>query len=379
MTDRELSIIIEELFVDDAVDMIEEMPANIVSRIMKSARPETRAQINRFLSYPDDSAGSVMTAEFIELRKQMTCAQAIARIRKTGIDKETVYVGYVTDNQRKLEGTVALHDLLFADPDEIIGDIMDTNIVFLNTLDSQEEVANKISKYDLLALPIVDKEDRLVGIVTVDDALDVIENEATEDIEKMAAMTPTDKPYMRTGVFETWKKRFPWLLIIMISAIFTSTIIQSYENALGTYAILTAFVPMLMNTGGNAGSQASVAIIRALSLDEVNMRDVLRVLWKEFRVSLLCGVCIAAACFIKTMTVDFLCKFTFENIEIGLIVSATVFTAIVIAKLIGSFLPIGAKRIGLDPAVMATPLIATIVDTVTLIIYFAIASRVLGF
>ncbi len=379
MTDREISYIIEELYVDDAVDLIEELPANIVRRIMKNATPETRAEINKFLAYPESSAGSVMTAEFIDLRSHMTCSDAIEHIRLTGIDKETVYNAYVTDDRRILLGSVSFKDLLFSSPNEKISEIMNDQLIYAYTVDDQETAADIISKYDLLTLPIVDKENRLVGIVTVDDAMDVITEEATEDIEKMAAMTPTDKPYLKTGVFETWWKRFPWLLIIMISAIFTGTIITHYENALGTYAILTAFVPMLMNTGGNAGSQASVAIIRALSLDEVQMRDVLRVLWKEFRVSLLCGVCVSAACFIKTMAIDFLFSFTWHNVEIALIVSATVLTAIVIAKLIGACLPIGAKRIGLDPAIMATPLIATIVDTLTLLVYFSIASRVLGF
>ena len=379
MTDRELSIIIEELSVDDAVDMLEELPANIVRRVLQTATPETRAEINKFLAYPDDSAGSVMTAEFIDLRAEMTCAQAIEHIRITGIDKETVYYAYVTDNRRVLQGIISFKDLLYAEPNSLIADVMSDQIICASTLDDQETVADTISKYDLLALPIVDKENRLVGIVTVDDALDVITEEATEDIEMIAGMAPTDKPYMRTGVWETWRKRFPWLLIIMISAIFTGMIMAKYEAALGTYAILAVFVPMLMNTGGNAGSQASVAIIRALSLDEISMGDIFKIIWKEFRVSLLCGACISVACFIKTMLVDFKLDFTWENVEVALIVSVTVICAIVIAKLIGACLPIGAKRIGLDPAVMATPLIATIVDTLTLIVYFAIASKILGF
>jgi len=379
MTDREISIIIEELFVDDAVDMLKELPANIVRKVLQTATPETRAEINKLLAYPDDSAGSVMTAEYIYLRAEMTCAEAIEIIRITGVDKETVYTAYVTDNRRVLQGTVSFKDLLFSDPHVLIADIMNDQVICASTLDDRETVADTISKYDLLALPIVDKEDRLVGIVTVDDAMDVITEEATEDIERMAGMSPTDKPYMKTGVFETWRKRFPWLLIIMISAIFTGMIMARYENALGTYAILAVFVPMLMNTGGNAGSQASVAIIRALSLDEISMGDIFKIIWKEFRVSLLCGACISVACFVKTMLVDFKLNFSWENVEVALIVSLTVICAIVVAKLIGACLPIGAKRIGLDPAVMATPLIATIVDTLTLIVYFAIASRILGF
>ena len=392
MTDREISAILEELFLDDAVDMLEEMPANIVKRILKSATPETRAQINRFLAYPEDSAGSVMTAELIELKKNMTCSQAIERIRKTGVDKETVYVAYVTDRSRKLEGIVPLKELLFADPDEKLEDIMDTNIVSATTQDDQETVASLISKYDLLALPVVDKENRLVGIVTVDDALDVLETEATEDIEKMAAITPTDKPYLKTSVWETWKKRIPWLLLLMISATFTSTIITHYENAIGTYAILTAFLPMLMDTGGNAGGQSSVTVIRGLSLGEIELRDILRVIWKEMRVAVLCGITISCAVFVKTMIVDFRFKTTSpildefgatigtqNNVKIAIIIALTVFSAIIIAKLVGTLLPMGAKSIGLDPAVMASPFITTIVDTLTLIIYFTIASHVLHF
>ena len=378
MTDREISIIIEELFVDDAVDMLKELPANIVPKVLQTATPETRAEINKLLAYPDDSAGSVMTAEYIYLRANMTCAEAIELIRVTGIDKETVYTAYVTDSRRVLQGTVSFKDLLFSDPHALIADIMNDQVICASTLDDRETVADTISKYDLLALPIVDKEDRLVGIVTVDDALDVITEEATEDIEMLAGMSPTDKPYIKTGVFETWRKRFPWLLVIMISAIFTGMIMAKYENALSACATLAIFVPMLMNTGGNAGSQASVAIIRALSLDEISMGDIFKIIWKELRVSLLCGACISVACFIKTMLVDFKLVFSFENINIAIIVSVTVLCAIIIAKLIGACLPIGAKRIGLDPAVMATPLIATIVDTLTLIVYFAIASATLG-
>lgn len=379
MTDREISIIIEELFVDDAVDMLKELPTNIVKRILKTATPETRAEINRFLAYPDDSAGSVMTAEYIDLRADMTCAEAVEHIRITGVDKETVYYAYVTDNSRILQGIISFKDLLFSEPNELIADIMNNHIICASTLDDKETVADTISKYDLLALPIVDKEDRLVGIVTVDDALDIIKEEATEDIEKMAGITPTDKPYMKTGIFEMWLKRFPWLLILMISAIFTSTIIANYESALGTYAILTAFVPMLMDAGGNAGSQASVAVIRALSLDEISMKDIFRIIWKELRISMLCGICISIACFIKTMAVDFRFQFEGDNLKIAIIVSITVLCAIMVAQLIGACLPIGAKRIGLDPAVMATPFITTIADTVILMVYFTIASKILGF
>lgn len=387
MTDKEISFIIEDLFVDDAVDLIEELPANIVARVMKAATPETREQINKFLDYPEYSAGSVMTAEFISLHKNMTCRDAIEYIRRTGIDKETVYTAYVMDESRVLEGTVSFKDLLFAGEKQTVGDIINNELIFACTVDDREYVADTIAKYGLLAMPIVDREKRLVGIVTVDDAIDVIQEEATEDIEIMAAMTPSDKSYMKTGVFETWKKRFPWLLILMLSAIFSSTVIAHYESAIGTYAILTAFFPMLMDAGGNAGSQTSVAIIRAMSLSEIEKRDFFRVVWKEFRVSLLCAAGLSIVCFIKTMAIDF--KFqatqalasgaTQNNILIAVVVSITVGCAIIFAKFIGTLLPMGAKRIGLDPAVMASPLITTIVDTVTLVIYFSIASNILGF
>ncbi len=386
MTDREISFIIEELAVDDAVDMLDELPANVVARIMRNASVETRTEINRFLAYPDFSAGSIMTAEYVDLRAYMTCSQAIAHIRRTGIDKETVYTAYVTDASRILQGTVSFKDLIFSDGDKLVGDIMETEIIYATTHDDKEYVADTISKYGLLALPIVDKENRLVGIVTVDDAIVVINEEATEDIEIMAAITPTDKPYMKTGVFETWKKRFPWLLILMLAAIFSSAVITHYENAIGTYAVLTVFFPMLMNTGGNAGSQSSVAIIRAMSLGEINMKNFLRVIWKEFRVSVLCGLCLAIVCFVKTMLIDFKLQATTildngavqDNLLVAAIVSATAFFAVVVAKVVGSLLPMLAKKIKLDPAVMASPFITTIVDTVTLVIYFSIASKVLG-
>lgn len=386
LTDREITLMLNELYTDDAVDMLEEMPAGVVTRIMKNATPEMRSEINRFLAYPEESAGSVMTSEFIDLRKSMTNEEAIARIRRIGLDKETVYVAYVTDEARVLEGVIELKQLLFAAPNELIGDLMDKNVIFASTHDDRETVAHLISHYDIIALPIVDKEQRLVGIVTVDDALDVLETEATEDIEKMAAILPTDKPYLKTSVWETWKKRIPWLLLLMVSATFTSTIISHYESAIGTYAILTAFFPMLMDTGGNAGGQTSVTIIRGLSLGEIELRDVLRVLWKEIRVGTFCGFTLAAATFIKVMAVDFrFQRYTIlesgelqNNLLIALIICITVFFAILVAKIVGTLLPLGAKRIGFDPAVMASPFITTIVDTVTLIIYFAIASALLG-
>lgn len=387
MTDKELSSIVEELYLDDVAEMAHELPANLVHRVMKNATKETRDQINKLLSYPEDSAGSIMNAEFISLRENMTCGQAIEYIRKTGVDKEMVYNAYVTDSARILKGTVSFKDLLFSPPDRTVGDTMECNVIFAGTLEDRETVADTVSRYGLLALPIVDGESRLVGIVTVDDAMEVMIEETTEDIEIMAAITPGDKPYFKTGVIETWKKRIPWLMILMISAIFTGAIITHYESAIGTYAILTAFFPMLMDTGGNAGSQTSVTVIRGLSLDEIRPCDILRVLWKELRVSFLCGICLAVVCFIKTMVVDFGFKAETvlengsvqNNILVAVIVSITVLTAVVVAKIIGTVFPIGAKKIGLDPAVMASPFITTIVDTITLIVYFSIASRLLGF
>ena len=377
MTDREISVIVEDLFLDDAVDMLTEMPANIVRRIKKNTTPETRAQINRLLAYPEDSAGSVMTSEFVDLRKTMTVSEAIKHIRQTGIDKETVYTAYVIDDSRILEGIVSFKDLLFSARDALIGDIMEPNIIYANTLDDQETVADIIAKYNLLSLPIVDRESRLVGIVTVDDALDVIEEETTEDIEKMAAILPTDKPYMRTSVWENFKKRIPWLLLLMLTATFTGTIITMLEGKIDALDFplvlsLSAFIPMLMSTGGNAGGQSSVTVIRALSLGEIEPKDILRVVWKEIRIAMLCGACVFVACFIKTWAYD--CKFNTEPqyLMIAAAVSATVFVAIVLAKLIGAVLPIGAKVIRLDPSVMASPFITTIVDTLTLLVYFLI-------
>ncbi len=387
MTDREIRHILDELFLDDAVDLIEELPANIVAKVMKAATPETREEINRFLSYPENSAGSEMTSEFISLHKSMTVSRAIDHIRRIGVDKETVYSAYVTDQKRVLEGIISFKELLFAKENETIDRICNKEFIYAYTTDDREFVADTIAKYGLLALPIVDREMRLVGIVTVDDAIDVLQDEATEDIEIMAAITPSDRSYMKTGVFETWKKRFPWLLVLMLSAIFSSAIITHYESAIGTYAILTAFFPMLMNTGGNAGSQSSVAIIRAMSLDEIGKRDFWRVVWKEFRVSILCAAGLGAVCFLKTIAIDF--RFVLEetlpngavqnNLMIAFVVSVTACCAVIFAKFIGTVLPMGAKKIGLDPAVMASPFITTIVDTVTLVIYFAVASRALGF
>ena len=377
MSDTEITMIIEDLFVDDAVDILEELPAIMVKRILKLSRPETRNLINKFLSYPEDSAGSVMTAEFIDLHKEMTVAQAIANIRKKGIDKETVYVAYVTNESRVLEGIVSLKDLIFADPEELIGDIMETDILCANTLDHQEEVVAMIQKYDMLALPIVDKENRLVGIVTVDDALDVIEEEATEDIEMMAAITPSDKPYLRAGVFEIWKTRIPWLLLLMLSATFTGQIIASFESKLAAIPVLIAFIPMLMGTGGNSGGQSSVTVIRGLAIGEIENSDVLKVIWKETRVALLCGVVLSACNFVKIILVDNLIFGNEVSLKANLVVSVTLLVTVLVAKVVGCSLPVAAKKLGLDPAVMASPFITTIVDAVSLLIYFAVASIIL--
>lgn len=373
-TDTEISGMIEDLYIDDAVDMLEELPANMVKKILQVAKPETRSVINKFLSYPDDSAGSIMTAEFIDLRGTMTVEQAIAHIRKTGNEKETVYVAYVTDNARVLKGTIRLESLLFADGTALISDVMDSDFVCAETLDDKESVATTISKYDLLALPVVDKERRLVGIVTVDDAIDVIEDEATEDIEMMAAITPTDKPYLKTGVFETWKKRIPWLLLLMVSATFTGQIISGFEDALSGFPVLIAFIPMLMDTGGNSGGQSSVTVIRGLALNEIHMRDIFKVIWKEFRVSIMCGVVLAVCNFVKILVVDNLLFHNGVSPTAALVVCLTLVVTVIVSKFIGCTLPILAKRVGFDPAVMASPFITTIVDAISLLIYFAFAN-----
>ena len=377
MSDSEISMIIEDLFVDDAVDILEELPAIMVKRILKLSRPETRNLINKFLSYPEDSAGSVMTAEFLDLHKDMTVAQAIENIRKKGVDKETVYVAYVTNASRVLEGIVSLKDLIFAQPDALVGDIMETDILCANTLDHQEDVVAMIRKYDMLALPIVDKENRLVGIVTVDDALDVIEEEATEDIEKMAAIVPGDKPYMRSSVFEIWKTRIPWLLLLMLSATFTGQIIASFESKLAAVPVLIAFIPMLMGTGGNSGGQSSVTIIRGLAVGEIENGDILRIIWKETRVAILCGAVLSVCNFIKIILIDNMLFGNGVSLEANLVVSLTLIATVIVAKIVGCALPVAAKKLGLDPAVMASPFITTIVDAVSLLIYFAIASAVL--
>ena len=374
ITDSELSAIIEELYVDDAVDMMEELPANVVKRVMRTATPETRRLINQYLNYPENSAGSIMTAEFIDLKKYMNVREAIARIRRIGEDKETIYICFVTSADRKLEGVVSVKDLLLNDDETVIENIMDTNVIFCMTHDDQEEVSEKISDYDLMAIPVVDKEGRLVGIVTVDDIIDVLEQETTEDFEIMAAMTPSDKPYSRTGPIDMWKNRVPWLLFLMLSATFTTMILNSFEDALAVQAVLIGFIPVIMGTGGNSGAQSSTAIIRSLSLGDTEPEDALKVIWKELRVALLCGVTLAAVNFMKMLLVDNLLLGNPDvDYTIALIVSLAIVFTVMFAKVVGSFLPMLAEKIGLDPAVVATPLITTISDAVSLLIYLEIA------
>ncbi len=379
ITDQELSGLIEELYVDDAVDIMEELPANLVKRLMRSATPSTRNLINQYLRYPEDSAGSIMTAEFVDLKKYMSVKESIARIRRIGEDKETIYVCFVTNAHRKLEGIVTVKDLLLHDDDMIIEDLMDRNVVFATTTEDQESVSEKFSDYDLMAMPVVDMEGRLVGIVTVDDVIDVMEQEATEDIEKMAGMTPSDKPYSRTRPLEIWRNRIPWLMFLMLSATFTSMILTSFESRLAAVAGLVPFIPMLMGTGGNSGAQSATAVIRSLSLGDIEPRDALRVLWKEWRVAFLCGLTLAVVNFGKMLLVDGL---LLGNANVTVAVAATVSLSIVFivmfAKLVGSLLPIGAEKIGLDPAVMANPLISTLTDAVSLLIYIFIAKMILG-
>ena len=381
-SDSELKEVVDELFVDDAVDLIEEMPANVVKRILRSADKDMRKQINELLKYPEDSAGSIMTTEFISLRPDMTAEMAIKRIRRTGVDKETIYTCYVNDENNKLIGITTVKDLLLANDDDVVRDLMEENVISVHTLDDQEKVAQMFSNYDFLALPVVDNEHRTVGIVTIDDAIDVIQEEATEDIEKMAAVLPSDKPYMKTGVLGIYRKRVPWLLILMLSATFTSMIISSFEGVLAQIIVLSSFIPMITGSGGNAGSQASVSVIRALSLGEIEFKSIFKVLWKELRVSILCGLTLGAANFLKLLFFD-LRNYGAKPGEAGspiliaLVVSLTLVGTIIMAKLVGSSLPMLAKKVGFDPAVMANPLITTVCDSLSLLIYFAVATSVL--
>ncbi len=377
-SDNEIRDMFAELYLDDAADIIDEMPANVVARIMRNTDEQTRKFINEICNYPDDSAGSIMTPEYVDLRKSFTVGEALERIRLVGTDKETVYTCYVTEN-RKLIGVISAKTLLISPRDTVIGDIMHENIISVNTHDDQEYVATCFKKYGYLAIPVVDKEMRLVGIVTIDDALGVLTEEATEDIEKMAAITPSDKPYRKTGVFSIWLKRIPWLMLLMISATFTGKIITSFESALSSVIILTAYIPMLMDTAGNAGSQASVTIIRGLSLGEISPKDILAVLFKEVRVAFLCGLSLGVANFGKMLLID---RASIEAsgqsaIMISFIVCLSIIITIIFAKTVGCTLPIIAKRIGLDPAVMASPFITTIVDMLSLLVYFNLATHML--
>lgn len=378
ITDAELGDIIEEMYVDDAVDLMEELPANVVKRAMRTATPETRTLINQYLKYPENSAGSIMTAEFIDLKKYMNVRESFARIRRIGADKETIYTCFVTSKDRKLEGIVSVKDLIMADEDEVIENIMDEDVIFATTTDDQEEVSDIFADYDLIAIPVVDREHRLVGIVTVDDVMDVIEQEATEDIEKMAGMSPSDKPYSRSGIVELFKNRYPWLLFLMLSATFTSIIINSFEDALSAQAALIGFIPMLTGTGGNSGSQSSTAVIRSLSLGDTEPGDILHVIWKELRVAVLCGIALAAVNFVKMLAVD---RTVLGNDGVTVMVAATVSITmvfvVIFAKAVGCTLPIAAEKLGVDPAVMASPLIATITDSVSLLIYFTVARLLL--
>ncbi len=377
-SDNELKDVLDELYLDDAVDIIEEMPATVVKRILKNTDTDTRKSINALLKYPEDSAGSIMTPEFVDLKKDMTVEDAFKRIRRTGVDKETIYTCYVTDNSRHLLGVTTVKELLLHDYDDDISDFMETNVIYINTLDDQEIAAQQLDKYNFLALPVVDMEERLVGIITIDDAMDVMQEENTEDIQKMNAMLPTEKTYLKTTVFETWKSRFPWLLLLMVSATFTGSIISSFEDKLAAMTILTAFIPMLMDTGGNSGGQASVTVIRAMSLGEIEFKNYFKVLWKEIRVGFICGISLAAVNFVKILLID---KMLLGNSEITLIVDLAICSTLVIeiifAKMIGCTLPMLAKKCGFDPAVMSSPFITTIVDAVSLLIFFGISTAII--
>ena len=378
LNDKELREVLDELYLDDTVDVIEDMPANVVSRILRNSDPASRSQINQLLNYPKDSAGSIMTTEYVFLHPDATVEESFARIRKEGMDKETIYTCYVTQN-RVLLGVVTVRRLLLSAYETKIRDIMETNVLSVNTHDDKEDVAQMLNKYDLSAIPVVDGDNRLVGIVTFDDAMDVIEEETTEDFEKMAAILPSDKPYLKTGVFETWRSRIPWLMLLMLSATFTGIIITKFESALAACVVLTSFIPMLSGTGGNSGSQSSTAVIRALSLDEIDFSDLIAVVWKESRVAVLCGVCLACANFVKMMVVDrWLMNNPAVTPMVALVVCLTLVFTVLCAKVVGCTLPMAAEKIGIDPAVMASPFITTIVDALSLLIYFFFATQLLG-
>lgn len=377
-SDSELKEVVDDLYIDDTVDIIEEMPATVVKRILKHADSDMRLEINKILKYPKDSAGSVMTTEYVDLKTGYTVEDSFLRIRRTAVDKETIYTCYVTDDNRKLLGRVTVKDLLLSEYTDKVVDIMETNIIYVNTSDDREYVANMFARYDVPTIPVVDAEERLVGIVTFDDAMDVILDETTEDIEKMAAISPTDKPYSKLTALDLWKKRIPWLLLLMISATFTGMIISSFENALASVVVLTSFIPMLMDTGGNTGSQASVTVIRSISLGDIEFKNMPIIIWKEVRVALLCGGTLAVTNFAKLMLFD---KMLLGNSDITLsvafVVCSTLVLTVLCAKVIGCTLPMIAKKLGFDPAVMASPFITTIVDAVSLMVYFKIATVVL--
>ncbi len=372
ITDRELSFIIEDLFVDDAVDLLEELPANVVKRVLLNTKPDTRTLINQFLQYAENSAGSIMTAEFVDLRKTMKVKDAILRIRRRGIDKETIYICYVTDENRHLEGTVSIKTLLLANDDEIIEDIMDINPIYVTTTDDREDVAKLFLKYGFVSIPVVDIEKRLVGIVTVDDAVDVIEQEATEDFEKMAAMLPSEKPYLKTSVAALSKNRIIWLLVLMFSAMVTGRVLEEYENAFSVLPVLVTFIPMLTDTGGNAGAQSSTLIIRGMALNEIRMKDFFKVFWKEFRVSLVVGLALSVANYIR-LTLSYPGQ---QMMAITVVLS--LYATVIIAKTVGGLLPMLARLIKADPAIMAAPIITTVVDAFSLVIYFSMAQKLLG-
>ena len=379
-SDNELREVLDELYVDDAADLVEEMPANVVRRILAQADPEMRRSINQILRYPENSAGALMTMEYVSLRPEMTVEEAILRIRRQGVDKETIYTCYVLEKDRTLLGIVTVKDLLLAESDDTeIREIMTESVISVNTQDDQEEVAKMFSKYNFLALPVVDTENRMVGIVTFDDAMDVMEEEATEDMEIMAAMTPSEKSYLKSTPFDLYKHRIPWLMLLMVSATFTGMIISSFESALALLPALTAFIPMLMDTGGNCGSQSSVTVIRALSLDELELSDVFAVLWKEVRTAVLCGISLAAVCFLKVLLVDRLLMHNESiSLSVDLVICLALGVTVVMAKMVGCTLPLLAKRLGFDPAVMASPFITTIVDALSLLVYFLFAKTILG-
>ncbi len=371
LSDAELSRVLDEMYMDDTVDMLEELPASVVKRILKLSHPDTRSEINRLCRYEEDTAGSIMTTEMIDLKRSMTVKDAFDLIRRVGTDMETIYTCYVTDERRVLEGVVTVRDLLLHPYEAKIEDLMDEDPLSVQTGDDQETIAQIFQKYDILTLPVVDSEKRLVGIITIDDAVDVIQEENTEDIEKMAAILPSDKPYLKTSIFDLWKRRIPWLLLLMISATFTGNIITSFEDKLSKYIVLTAYIPMLMDTGGNCGSQASTTIIRGLSLGEVQFKDIFRVIWKEIRVAVLCSVTLAVCNFVKLMLIDRL------QMMVSLTICLTLIITVCSAKIVGCTLPLLAKKLGFDPAVMASPFITTIVDAISLLVYFGFATIIL--